>query len=186
MKKLIITESEKQRILGMHSHPSLKTKLFEQSTDAKLNEILSTNNNAAWQFINAITASEKAGTAGTVDEDKIVELVNGINTVDKYVAILWNIRNNVEGNWCSVSGFATKRMFQEDNSEEVKMVGYLGDIDKGYRDSIINKLKDMASATAKYYGNSFFKNILPKESTTNLENDANRLKKGCKGDWTKI
>lgn len=183
MKKLVITESEKQRILGMHKSPLNKIYLSEQSSNNKLNEILSTNNNDAWQFINSITSAESAGIGGTVDEDAIVNLVNGIDSVDKYIAILWNIRNNVEGNWCSVNGFVTKRMFQEDNSEEVKMVGYLGDIDKGYRDSITKKLTDTANAAAKYYGSSFF-TLQPTPSNVTFENSANKLNKGCKGDWT--
>ena len=122
MKRLVITESEKQRILGMHQIAANKMNLFEQSTDAKLNEILATNNGEAWKFINAVIAAEDGGTLGTVDEDAIVKLVQGITTTDLYIAILWNIRNNVQDNYCSLYGWATKSMFKTRGGEEVKMV----------------------------------------------------------------
>lgn len=112
MKRLVITESEKQRILGMHQKAANKLNLLEQTGNQTLDRILQQNNDAAWRFIDGVTAAEKAGTLGTVDEDKISELVHGIKTVDLYVAILWNIRNNVENNYCDVSSFAVKRMFR--------------------------------------------------------------------------
>jgi hypothetical protein len=38
-KSIIINESEKQRILNMHSDPSLKRKMFEQSSDENKIEV---------------------------------------------------------------------------------------------------------------------------------------------------
>jgi hypothetical protein len=112
MKRLVITESEKQRILGMHQKAANKLNLLEQTGNQTLDRILQQNNDAAWRFIDGVTAAEKAGTLGTVDEEAIANLVYGIKTVDLYIAILWNVRNNVKDNYCDVTSFSVKTMFR--------------------------------------------------------------------------
>ena len=189
MKRLVITESEKQRILGMHQIAANKITLLEQSSNAKLNEILSANNNAAWQFINAVKAAEQGASLGTTDEEAIVKLVEGIDTVDKYIAILWNVRNNVEGNYCSVYGFATKQMLHDDS--------YFGIVDREDRARISNKLVESCSSAKKYYGErkqsvvnnrsvlevGFFDELLNNQpgGCSSFEQSVG---KGCKGDFT--
>jgi hypothetical protein len=183
MKRLVITESEKQRILGMHSNPSLKGRLFEQ-TDPKLKEILNTNNDAAWKFINAVTAAEDGGGLNTVDEDTIVKLVQGITTTDLYITILWNIRNNVKDNWCTVFGWSTKSMFSGHGGEEAKILGKLDDLDRGYINTIRNKTIELSQSASKYY--PFFKKKFGESKFGGFDGmgDSGTLK-GCKeADWT--
>ena len=189
MKRLIISESEKQRILGMHQMAANKITLLEQSEDTKLTEIVNANNDYAWQFINGITAAEKAGIGGTVDEDAIVKIVEGIDTIDKYIAILWNIRNNVEGNYCSVFGFTVKRMLQDQS--------YIGQFDKSYRDKIENKLIASCDGAVKYYGQrkqsvvnnrsvmdiGFFNNVVANQPGGCSSLEKTGKGKGCKGDF---
>jgi hypothetical protein len=191
MKRLVITESEKQRILGMHQIAANKMNLFEQSTDAKLNEILATNNGEAWKFINAVIAAEDGGTLGTVDEDAIVKLVQGITTTDLYIAILWNIRNNVQDNYCSLYGWATKSMFKTRGGEEVKMVDLVTDMDRDYRNAISNKTNELCASAKKYY--PFFQKLAgditdpyrnKSMDSSCFDNGSSTGKKGCKGDWT--
>jgi hypothetical protein len=187
MKRLVITESEKQRILGMHSNPSLKGRLFEQ-TDPKLKEILNTNNDAAWQFIKAVTAAEDGATLGTVDEDAIVKLVQGITTTDLYITILWNIRNNVQDNYCTLYGWAIKRMFETRGGEAVKMVGYVGDMDKDYREAIRAKTIELSKSACKYYPFFNKKFGIANQAAGQYGFDGmgdSSGKKGCKeADWT--
>jgi hypothetical protein len=145
MKRLIISESEKQRILGMHQKAANKLNLLEQTGNQTLDRILQQNNDAAWRFIDGVTSAEKAGLAGTVDEDAISNLVTGIKTVDLYVTILWNIRNNVKDNYCDVTSFAVKSMFR--NAE------MLGAIDVPYYVQPINSyLNGLCSSAEKAYG----------------------------------
>lgn len=145
MKRLVITESEKQRILEMHQKAANKLNLLEQTGNQTLDRILQQNNDAAWRFIDGVTAAEKAGMLGTVDEDKISELVHGIKTVDLYVAILWNIRNNVKDNFCDVTSFAVKTMQRTEDS--------LGAIDVPYYVDPINKyLAGLCRSAATAYG----------------------------------
>lgn len=143
MKRLVITESEKQRILGMHQSAANKLNLLEQSGNQTLDRILQQNNDAAWRFIDGVTAAEKAGTAGTVDENAIVNLVYGIKTVDLYITILHNIRENVENNYCNVTAYAIKNMF-------VNKLTF--GVDRGYAISIANYLNKLCEASTKSYG----------------------------------
>jgi len=171
MKRLVITESEKQRILGMHQTAAKKLNLLEQSGNQTLDRILTQNNDAAWRFIDGVTAAEDAGVGGTVDEDAIVNLVYGIKTVDLYIAILWNIRNNVKDNICSVSGYATKNMFRNKAT--------LG-ADYGYTNAITNHLGGLCQSAAKDYGD------VTKAGNFNFkcsEVTGNKIAAGCKGGF---
>jgi len=103
MKRLVITESEKQRILGMHSDPSLKTKLFEQDTTTRYCTIKGKSVPVRASFLefgkgtayNLRDAMEGAGT----DEAKVKETISKINSQDAYNAALWAIQNGMaDGN----------------------------------------------------------------------------------------
>ena len=145
MKRLVITESEKQRILGMHQKAANKLNLLEQTGNQTLDRILQQNNDAAWRFIDGVTAAEKAGLAGTVDEEAIGNLVYGIKTVDLYVAILWNVRNNVKDNYCDVTSFSVKSMFRNPEMFGVIDVPY-------YVDPINGHLNGLCNSAEKAYG----------------------------------
>ena len=137
MKRLVITESEKQRILGMHQTAAKKLNLLEQSGNQTLDRILTQNNDAAWRFIDGVTAAEKAGTLGTVDEEAIANLVYGIKTVDLYIAILWNIRNRVKDNYCDVTSFAVKSMLRGEIGAASDVPYYVQPIN-GYLNGLCN------------------------------------------------
>jgi hypothetical protein len=110
-----------------------------------LDRILQQNNDAAWRFIDGVTAAEKAGLAGTVDEEAIANLVYGIKTVDLYITILHNIRENVQDNYCDVTAFAVKRMFRGEDT--------FGAIDVPYYVNPINKhLSGLCNSAEKAYG----------------------------------
>jgi len=177
MKRLVITESEKQRILGMHQTAAKKLNLLEQSGNQTLDRILQENNNAAWRFIDGVTAAEKAGALGTVDEDAIANLVYGIKTVDLYVAILWNVRNNVKDNFCDVSSFSVKRMFRVEDA--------MGAIDvPHYVDPINRYLSGLCSSAEKAYGGE---NGKPEKGGFGFKCGEtkvyNNLPAGCKGNF---
>jgi hypothetical protein len=177
MKRLVITESEKQRILGMHSNPSLKVKLFEQSTgNQTLDRILEQNNDAAWRFIDGVTAAENAGTGGTVDEEAIGQLVYGIKTTDLYITILHNIRENVKDNICSVLGFVSKNLFRN-----YLGMGGLGDV-QNYIGPWHKHLSGLCYSASKDYDvkkGGFFNYNCSSEIT------GNRIAAGCKGGFSK-
>ena len=145
MKRLVITESEKQRILGMHQTAAKKLNLFEGTGNQTLDRILNENNDAAWRFIDGVTAAEKAGLGGTVDEEAIANLVYGIKTVDLYVTILHNIRENVKDNFCKVISFAVKSMFRVGDA-----MGYF-DV-KDYIQPLTGHLNGLCNAAEKAYG----------------------------------
>ena len=145
MKRLVITESEKQRILGMHQTAAKKLNLLEQTGNQTLDRILQQNNDAVWRFIDGVTAAEKAGTFGTVDEEAIANLVYGIKTVDLYIAILWNIRNKVKDNYCNVTSFAVKTMFRGEDTFGAIDVPY-------YVDPINTYLNGLCHSSEKAYG----------------------------------
>jgi len=103
MKKLVITESEKQRILGMHSSPSLKTKLFENDSSTRYCVIKGKYVPVNPTFLefgkgtayNLRDAMEGVGT----DEAKVKETISKINSQDAYNAALWAIQNGIaDGN----------------------------------------------------------------------------------------
>jgi hypothetical protein len=103
MKRLVITESEKQRILGMHSNPSLKTKLFEASDYQAFATIKGKPVPVNPTFLefgkgtayNLRDAMEGAGT----DVPKVKETISKINSQDAYNAALWAIQNGMaDGN----------------------------------------------------------------------------------------
>jgi hypothetical protein len=145
MKRLVITESEKQRILGMHQTAAKKLNLLEGTGNQTLDRILNENNQAAWRFIDGVTAAEKAGALGTVDEKAIANLVYGIKTVDLYITILHNIRENVQDNYCDVTSFAVKSMFRGEDT--------FGAIDVPYYVDPINRyLSGLCNSAEKSYG----------------------------------
>jgi hypothetical protein len=101
MKRLVITESEKQRILGMHSNPSLKGKLFEEyQAYATIKGKAVPVNPTFLEFgkgtaYNLRDAMEGIGT----DEAKVKETISKINSQDAYNAALWAIQNGTaDGN----------------------------------------------------------------------------------------
>jgi hypothetical protein len=144
MKRLVITESEKQRILGMHQTAAKKLNLLEGTGNQTLDRILEQNNDAAWRFIDGVTAAEKAGTLGTVDEEAIANLVYGIKTVDLYITILHNIRENVQDNYCDVTSFSVKTMFRGE-------AGAASDVPY-YVDPINRHLRGLCNSAEKAYG----------------------------------
>jgi hypothetical protein len=144
MKRLVITESEKQRILGMHQTAAKKLNLFEGTGNQTLDRILNENNDAAWRFIDGVTAAEKAGVGGTVDEEAIGNLVYGIKTVDLYVTILHNIRENVKDNYCDVTSFSVKTMLRGE-------AGAASDVPY-YVDPINRHLRGLCNSAEKSYG----------------------------------
>ena len=144
MKRLIISESEKQRILGMHQTAAKKLNLFEGTGNQTLDRILNENNDAAWRFIDGVTAAEKAGTFGTVDEEAIANLVYGIKTVDLYVTILHNIRENVKDNYCDVTSFSVKTMFRGEAGAASDVPYYIQPINR--------HLSGLCNSAEKSYG----------------------------------
>jgi hypothetical protein len=178
MKRLVITESEKQRILGMHQTAAKKLNLLEQSGNQTLDRILQQNNDAAWRFIDGVTAAEKAGTGGTVDEEAIANLVYGIKTVDLYIAILWNVRNNVKDNYCDVTSFSVKSMFRDG-----EMAGFI-DVPY-YVQPITGYLNGLCNSAEKAYGGDKGD---PKKGGFEFECGETRvypngLPAGCKGNF---
>lgn len=175
MKRLVITESEKQRILGMHQSAANKLNLFESTGNQTLDRILQQNNDAAWRFIDGVTAAEKAGTGGTVDEDAIANLVYGIKTVDLYVTILHNIRENVKDNVCSVTGFVVKNMFRNYGG-----MGSFGDL-QNYVNPLHKYLSGLCYSASKDYSDvskgGFFNFDCGRETF------GNRIAAGCKGGF---
>jgi len=177
MKRLVITESEKQRILGMHQTAAKKLNLLEGTGNQTLDRILQQNNDAAWRFIDGVTAAEKAGLAGTVDEEAIANLVYGIKTVDLYITILHNIRENVQDNFCDVSSFAVKSMFRVKDGLGVMDVPY-------YVQPINRHLSGLCSSAEKSYGGDKGD---PKKGGFEFECRETRvydgLPAGCKGNF---
>jgi hypothetical protein len=177
MKRLVITESEKQRILGMHQSAANKLNLLEQTGNQTLDRILQQNNDAAWRFIDGVTAAEKAGLGGTVDEEAIGQLVYGIKTTDLYITILHNIRENVEDNVCSVIGFVAKHLFRNQAG-----MGSFGDL-QNYLGPWYKHLSGLCYSASKDYSDvskgGFF------TFTCDRETYGNKIAAGCKGGFSK-
>ena len=100
MKRLVITESEKQRILGMHSNPSLKGKLFEQSNYQAFATIKGKAvpvNPSFLEFGKGSVYVMRDAMKGLTDEGKLKETVGKINSQDAYNAVLWAVQNAMGG-----------------------------------------------------------------------------------------
>jgi len=100
MKRLVITESEKQRILGMHSNPSLKGKLFEEYQAYATIQGKSVPVKPEWLEFGKGTAYElRAAMEGVgTDEEKVKATIGKINSQDAYNAALWAIQTGMADN----------------------------------------------------------------------------------------
>lgn len=100
MKRLVITESEKQRILGMHSNPSLKGKLFEEYQAYATIKGKSVPVKPEWLEFGKGTAYElrDAIEGAFTDEEKIKTTISKITSQDGYNAALWAIQNGMADN----------------------------------------------------------------------------------------
>ena len=100
MKRLVITESEKQRILGMHSNPSLKGGLFEQSNYQAFATIKGKPvpvNPTFLEFGKGSVYVMRDSMKGITDHTKLNETVGKINSQDAYNAVLWAVQNAMGG-----------------------------------------------------------------------------------------
>jgi hypothetical protein len=158
MKRLVITESEKQRILGMHSNPSLKGRLFEQDTTPRYCTIKGKSVQVKPEFLEfgKGTAYElRAAMEGVgTDEGKVKTTIGKINSQDAYNAALWAIQNGM--------GDGTKHPLIIDyiQTEFRKPDNYrnAGGI-PGYEniDSNVDDLKYISGILTKYNGDEQFK-----------------------------
>jgi hypothetical protein len=101
MKRLVITESEKQRILGMHSNPSLKGKLFEEYQAFATIKGKAVPVNTAFLDFGKGTAYElrDAIEGPLTNEEKVKTAISKITSQDAYNAALWAIQNGyADGN----------------------------------------------------------------------------------------
>lgn len=158
MKRLVITESEKQRILGMHSNPSLKGKLFEQSNYQAYATIkgkavpvnpafLEFGKGTAYELRDAM---ECLGT----DEEKVKATIGKINSQDAYNAALWAIQNGMaDGNkYPLIIDYIQTEFREPDNYRQSGGISSLSDLDSNVTD-----LKYISSILYKYNNDEVFK-----------------------------
>jgi hypothetical protein len=151
MKRLVITESEKQRILEMHSNPSLKTKLFEANDYQAFATIKGKPVPVNPTFLefgkgtayNLRDAMEGIGT----DEEKVKETISKINSQDAYNAALWAIQNGMaDGNsYPLIIRYIETDFRKPDNYRLSGGVSSLSDLDSNY-----SNLKYFSSILMKY------------------------------------
>jgi hypothetical protein len=149
MKRLVITESEKQRILGMHSNPSLKGKLFEEYQAFATIKGKAVPVNPAFLEFGKGTAYElrDAIEGPFTNEEKVKTAISKINSQDAYNAALWAIQNGAaDGNkYPLIIKYIETDFRQPDNYRLSGGVSSLSDLDGNYSD-----LKYFSSILMKY------------------------------------
>jgi hypothetical protein len=149
MKRLVITESEKQRILGMHSNPSLKGKLFEEYQAFATIKGKAVPVNPAFLDFGKGTAYElrDAIEGPLTNEEKVKTAISKITSQDAYNAALWAIQNGyADGNkYPLIINYIQTDFRKPDNYRLSGGVSSLSDLDGNY-----SYLKYFSSILMKY------------------------------------